>query len=105
MSHAPDPPTPTPLHKNHEDHPDMISRNMRTGMVLFVMYLAFFAGFIYMHVAQPEAMASPTMPLPGNREIVLFGTNLGVVYGMALIFAAFFLALVYMNLTRTPRDR
>jgi hypothetical protein len=28
-----------------------------------------------------------------------------VVYGMALIFAAFFLALVYMNLTRTPRDR
>jgi heme/copper-type cytochrome/quinol oxidase subunit 3 len=107
MTHAPDPPasSASPLHKHHEDHPDNISKNMRIGMVLFLIYTAFFGGFIYMHVAHPAAMASTMLPLPGERELPLFGTNLGVVYGMCLILAAFVLALVYMSLTRTPRER
>ena len=30
----------------HEDHPDVVSRNARYGLVLFAVYVAMYGGFI-----------------------------------------------------------
>ena len=72
----------------HQDHPEIITRNARYGMVLFIIYLAIYAGFVALSVFKPTLMAEP----------VLGGVNLAVVYGFALIGLAFLLALVYMFL-------
>ena len=72
----------------HQDHPEIITRNARYGMVLFIIYLAIYAGFVALSVFKPELMAKP----------ILGGVNLAVVYGFALIGLAFLLALLYMFL-------
>lgn len=58
----------------------------RTGLVLFVVYLAGYAGFMYLAAFRPSRLAAE----------VVGGVNLAVVYGMALILAAFVLALLYL---------
>lgn len=65
-------------------------RNARYGLALFVLYLAFYAGFMALNVIDPVGMARP----------VLLGMNLAIVYGFGLIAAALVLALVYMALCR-----
>jgi hypothetical protein len=90
-----------PLPEHHEDHPETISRVARRGLFLFMVYFAFFIGFILLSVFSPETMKNEKIAL-GTMEISLGGPNLAVVYGMGLIFAAFFLAMVYMRLTRQP---
>ena len=78
------------------DHPkeveDMVlaARNARYGMVLFLIYLLIYGGFVAISAFWPEVMA---------RE-ALFGVNLAVTYGFALIATAMFLALVYTWLCR-----
>ncbi|MDX2051840.1 MAG: DUF485 domain-containing protein [Polyangiaceae bacterium] len=79
-------PAPTP------SSPTRIQRNARYGLILFVVYLALYAGFMAVSVLGPREMAVP----------VLFGMNLAIVYGFVLIVAALVLALVYMALCSRP---
>jgi uncharacterized membrane protein (DUF485 family) len=68
----------------------MGSRNSRIGMVLFLVYLAFYGGFVGLSAFAPEAMeATP-----------IAGVNLAILYGFALIAAALVLALLYGWLCR-----
>jgi uncharacterized membrane protein (DUF485 family) len=64
--------------------------NARVGLVLFVIYLALYGGFIGLAAFRREFMARPS----------LGGVNLAIVYGFGLILAAFVLAAVYMVLSR-----
>jgi len=69
-----------------DDHPEVSAANSRAGLVLFFVYLAFYAGFVGLAAFAPEAMAAPA----------LGGVNLALCYGMGLIFAAFVVAALYM---------
>ena len=72
----------------------MIERNSRYGLILFVIYLALYGGFIGLAAFSPATMSKP----------VFAGVNLAIVYGMSLIFAALGLASVYMWLCRPVRE-
>src|SRR5881396_2261088 len=72
----------------HDDHPDLSGRNARSGLVLFFIYLAFYAGFMGLAAFAPEAMGNP----------VFFGVNLAITYGLGLIVGALVVAAVYMAL-------
>jgi len=63
-------------------------RNRRTALLLFVVYLAMYGGFMAWNVISPASMATP----------VLLGMNLAIVYGFALIVAALLLAIAYVVL-------
>ena len=64
--------------------------NARLGIVLFILYLLIYAGFVALSAFAPSVMAKP----------VLGGVNLAVVYGFALIGLAFVLAIIYAMLCR-----
>ncbi|MCE9615679.1 MAG: DUF485 domain-containing protein [Lentisphaerae bacterium] len=64
------------------------AKNARIGMILFLIYLAFYAGFVYLSAFDAAFMASHAFA----------GINVAVVYGFGLIAAAFVLALVYLTL-------
>ncbi len=70
----------------HEDHPHVVSRNARNGMILFVLYLLLYSGFVVLNIFAPSAMARDTIG----------GVNLAITYGVGLIIAALVLALIYM---------
>ena len=57
----------------------------RLGIVMFLIYTVFYAGFVAINLLDPQAMAN----------IVVLGLNLAVVYGFALIIAALLQALLY----------
>jgi uncharacterized membrane protein (DUF485 family) len=69
-------------------------RNARTGLVLFGIYLLFYAGFVYLSAFAPEVMA----------QHACAGINLAVVYGFGLIAAAFVLALIYLMLCHPAEE-
>ena len=92
------------LPTHHEDHPDVISRNARIGLVLFAIYFALFLLFLLLNVLSPDTMAKATFEV-GERDLTFGGPNLAVVFGIGLIFAAIVLSLVYMRLTRLPENR
>ncbi len=71
-----------------------IARNARLGIVLFVVYVIIYAGFVALAAFAPSVMA---------REIA--GVNVAIVYGLALIVLALVLAIVYMLLCRDDADR
>ena len=71
----------------HDDHPARIARNARYGMILFIVYVVFYAGFVALAAFSMDAM---------RKEIG--GINVAIIYGMALIIVAFVLALIYMAL-------
>ena len=75
-----------------EYDPDTVfaSRNARYGLILFTAYLILYAGFMYLAAFRPDVMASTPFG----------GTNLAILYGIALIVAAIVLSLVYMVLCR-----
>jgi uncharacterized membrane protein (DUF485 family) len=78
-----------PAEAEAEDPRDM-ERNARNGMVLFVVYLVFYGGFVGLNAFYPKQMeATP-----------LWGINLAILYGAALIMLAMILALVYSWLCR-----
>ena len=81
-----------PKPHDREDHPEVITRNSRIGLFLFMIYLAFYAGFMLLSAFNPEAMSKP----------FLAGVNLAIIYGMALILAALVLAAIYMFMVRSP---
>ncbi len=76
-------------HPTHDLHPSARS-NARLGIVLFILYLLIYAGFVALSAFAPETMAKPFMG----------GVNLAVVYGFALIALALVLALLYMVLCK-----
>jgi uncharacterized membrane protein (DUF485 family) len=80
MSDAADP--------QHQDHPSLVTRNARYGMVLFVAYLIIYGGFVILSAFKPDLMKKPLFE----------GVNVAVAYGMFLIIAAFVLAVIYMAL-------
>jgi uncharacterized membrane protein (DUF485 family) len=70
----------------HDDHPKVSSANARAGLVLFFLYLAFYAGFMGLATFAPQAMGRPAV----------LGVNLAIIYGMGLIIGAFVIAVLYM---------
>ena len=68
----------------------MTTRNSRIGLLLFFIYLAFYAGFVILAAFSPETM----------ERTPWAGVNLAIWYGFALIAAALLLALVYGYLCR-----
>jgi uncharacterized membrane protein (DUF485 family) len=69
-----------------DDHPELSAANSRAGLVLFFLYLAFYAGFMGLAAFAPQVMGQP----------VLAGVNLAITYGMGLIFGSFVVAALYM---------
>ena len=70
----------------HDDHPEVSAANARAGLVLFFIYLAFYAGFMGLAAFAPQTMARPAM----------VGVNLAITYGMGLIVGALVIAAIYM---------
>ncbi|QDT71068.1 DUF485 domain-containing protein [Lacipirellula limnantheis] len=68
----------------------MSKRNSRYGIWLFVVYLAFYGGFVLLAAFSPATMARTPWA----------GVNLAIWYGFALIAAALLLALLYGYLCR-----
>ena len=66
-----------------------LPRRARYGLILFIIYVLFYATFVYLSAFRLETM---------KREIA--GVTLAVLYGFGLIVAAFVLALLYMVLCR-----
>lgn len=81
----------------HTSHPKEIevveisARNARYGMILFLLYLAIYCGFVGLNAFRPDLM----------EMTPAWGLNLAVLYGLALIVIAMFLSLVYSWLCRT----
>ncbi len=68
----------------------MSNRNARIGLILFVVYLAFYGGFVLLAAFSPATMA----------RLPWAGVNLAIWYGFALIAGALLLALLYGYLCR-----
>jgi uncharacterized membrane protein (DUF485 family) len=69
-----------------DDHAEVSAANARSGLVLFFIYLAAYAGFMGLSAFAPQVMGVP----------VLAGVNLAITYGMGLIFGALVVAAIYM---------
>ena len=76
-----------------DNHPETVSRNARNGMILFLVYVVLYGGFMLLSAFNPERMQQPVG--------FLGGVNLAIAYGMGLIAAALVLALIYMRLCRS----
>ena len=63
----------------------MQSRNARIGMMLFVIYLLLYSGFVLINTFNPQLM----------EKTPFAGVNLAIWYGMALIIGAFVMAMIY----------
>ncbi len=68
----------------------IVTYNTRVGVILFFIYVLFYAGFMLLSAFWPEIMSSPS----------LGGVNLAVVYGFVLIGAALLIALLYLKLCK-----
>ena len=79
-----------PQGKDAGDTPVLAAKRARHGLVLFLIYLALYVGFMLLNVLDPKVMESTPIA----------GLNLAILYGFALIAAAFVLALVYAWLCR-----
>ena len=69
--------------------------NSRWGILLFVVYAAFYSGFVLLSASNPDAM--------GAKVTAAGGLNVAITYGMALIIAALLLAMIYMFICKAPR--
>lgn len=79
-----------PNEPDEQENIETISRNTRLGMILFIVYLVLYGGFVLLNTFSPAQM-----------EVVVFaGLNLAIVYGFTLIIAAFALAMIYGWLCR-----
>lgn len=72
----------------------MDTRNARTGLVLFAIYLAMYAGFVLLNAFSPETM----------ELTPIAGVNLAILYGFGLIIFALMLAMLYGWLCRSNGD-
>lgn len=74
--------------------------NARVGLVLFSIYLLFFAGFIALAAFGKDIMARHMALIDPDGAVwpCFSGVNVAIIYGFFLIIAAFVLALLYMLL-------
>ena len=79
----------TPVARERED-PAVVAHNTRMGIILLVVYVVFYGGFMALSAFRPAAMA----------QAPFGGANLAVLYGFGLIGLAFVLALVYTAVCR-----
>jgi uncharacterized membrane protein (DUF485 family) len=79
-----------PNEADAEEQPHLVTRNARYGIALFVVYLAFYVGFVLLGTFALSILAQRPWG----------GVNLAIWYGFALIVAAFAVALVYSWLCR-----
>ena len=79
-------------HENvrESEDPQLVARNTRTGLWLFLVYLALYGGFMGLSTFAPEVMKSRPFG----------GVNLAILYGFGLIVAAMLLAVVYLFLAK-----
>lgn len=75
--------------KEREDA-DVVAHNTRMGVILLLVYVLFYGGFMALSAFRPAAMAGSPFG----------GANLAVLYGFGLIVLALVLALVYMMVCR-----
>lgn len=68
-----------------------MSHNARIGLVLFVIYLLLYGGFVALNAFAADVM----------ERTPIGGVNVAILYGFALIIAAFVMALAYGVLCRT----
>jgi len=73
----------------------MQTHNARVGLVLFVVYLILYGGFVLLNAFAPEVMES----------MALAGVNLAILYGFGLIVVALVLALVYGWLSKSDESQ
>ncbi|MCU0249595.1 MAG: DUF485 domain-containing protein [Vicinamibacterales bacterium] len=71
----------------------VVAHNTRMGVVLLLVYIVFYAGFMALSAFSPAAMA----------DAPFGGLNLAVLYGFGLIGLALVLAVVYMRVCRKVR--
>ncbi len=81
---------PTAAPPPEQENEQAAARRARYGLVLIALYLVLYGGFVLLNAFAPSLME--TTPLAG--------VNLAVLYGLALIAAAFLLALLYDGLCR-----
>ena len=62
----------------------------RFGLVLFLIYVLLYAGFMALNAFAPQLMS----------RTPLGGVNVAILYGLGLIIAAFILALIYATSAR-----
>jgi uncharacterized membrane protein (DUF485 family) len=72
---------------SHDAH---VSPNSRLGLLLFLVYLVFYLGFMGIAAFAYERFASRPFG----------GVNLAILYGVGLIVVALVLALIYMMLCK-----
>ena len=72
----------------------MDKRNARIGLVLFIVYLLLYGGFVFLNAFAPDVM----------EMIPIAGVNLAILYGFGLIIAAIVLALLYGFLCKPTDD-
>ena len=65
----------------------------RLGLVLFTLYLAAYAAYVWINAFRPTLM----------DEVVFSGINLAVASGLGLIVGALVLALLYAIMCRRPQ--
>ncbi len=83
-----------PPNPEHREHPELITRNARYGLLLFAIYLPIYAAFVVLGAFAPGLMAKP----------VLAGVNLAIVSGFGLIVLAMLLAIIYMLVCGRAHD-
>ena len=65
----------------------------RLGLILFALYLAAYAAYVWINAFRPSLM----------DEVVFSGINLAVASGLALIVGALVLAILYAIMCRGPQ--
>lgn len=73
----------------------MKTYNARVGLVLFIIYLVLYGGFVLLN-----AFATETM-----EWTPVAGVNLAILYGFGLIVAALLLAVLYGLLCKPVREQ
>ena len=63
----------------------MHTRNSRTGLLLFLLYLGLYGGFVLLNTFSAKTMEATPFA----------GINFAILYGFVLIVVAFLLALIY----------
>ena len=69
-------------------------KKSRLGIQMFIVYALVYAGFVIANTIEPSLM-----------EIVIFGQNIAVLYGIGLIGFALFLALIYNHVSTKAEEQ
>ena len=82
-----------PAHSDEPEDEAAAAHNARLGRILFVVYLAFYVGYVVLTAFRYDALRQ-----------AFGGMNLAVLYGFGLIVGAFVMALLYGALCRTGKE-